>query len=81
MLDADALTSFEGDAKALAALVRAEDDPPGIVLTPHEGEFLRLFAGAAEALNAPSKLERARRAAALVQAVVVERPGHGHRRA
>lgn len=71
VLDADALTSFEGDAKALAALVRAEDDPPGIVLTPHEGEFSRLFAGAAEALNAPSKLERARRAAALVQAVVV----------
>ena len=41
------------------------------MLTPHEGEFSRLFAGAAEALNAPSKLERARRAAALVQAVVV----------
>lgn len=40
VLDADALTVFEGEAGALAALVGPRD-----VITPHEGEFQRLFPG------------------------------------
>lgn len=67
VLDADALTSFEGDAKTLAAHARLSS----AVLTPHNGEFARLFRGMEGVLEAPSKLERARRAAALTQAVVV----------
>jgi ADP-dependent NAD(P)H-hydrate dehydratase / NAD(P)H-hydrate epimerase len=70
VLDADALTSFSGDAEALAAAIRTQGAAK-VVLTPHEGEFARLFAGAEAVLTAASKLERARRAAELVQAVVV----------
>lgn len=38
LLDADALTSFVGELDVLAGAVRGE-----LVLTPHEGEFARLF--------------------------------------
>jgi ADP-dependent NAD(P)H-hydrate dehydratase / NAD(P)H-hydrate epimerase len=69
VLDADALTSFAGRAEALAALVRAED--ADVVLTPHEGEFSRLFSGQTEILEGVSKVERARRAAGFLSAVVV----------
>jgi hydroxyethylthiazole kinase-like uncharacterized protein yjeF len=69
VLDADALTSFESDAAALASLAERCAQTP--VLTPHEGEFVRLFSGEAPVLEARSKLERTRRAAALVRAVVV----------
>jgi ADP-dependent NAD(P)H-hydrate dehydratase / NAD(P)H-hydrate epimerase len=70
VLDADALTSFSDDARALAAAIRAQGAAK-VVLTPHEGEFARLFAGVETVLTAASKLERARRAAELAQAVVV----------
>jgi ADP-dependent NAD(P)H-hydrate dehydratase / NAD(P)H-hydrate epimerase len=69
VLDADALTSFEGEARALASLAGACAQPP--VLTPHEGEFARLFSREPEVLKGTSKLERARRAAALLRCVVV----------
>jgi NAD(P)H-hydrate epimerase len=69
VLDADALTSFAGDDVTLAsALDRGRSRA---VLTPHEGEFARLFSEDASILDAPSKLVRACRAAARTGAVVV----------
>lgn len=69
VLDADALTSFKGQAALLAAHI-AEGGAQA-VLTPHEGEFERLFAGTAAVEPDTNKLERARRAAALSGSVVV----------
>ena len=58
VLDADALTSFAGAADALAALVAAA--PGAVVVTPHDGEFDKLFGAGA---IAGSRLERAREGA------------------
>lgn len=76
VLDADALTSFEGEPAALRALVAAGRDRP-VVLTPHEGEFKRMFGpweDETEGLpfaQEPSKLRRARGAACHMGSVVV----------
>lgn len=68
VVDADALTSFAAAPEALGQVVaRARQ----VVLTPHEGEFARLFGHLPAIMDAPSKLERARGAAALVGAVLV----------
>ncbi|WP_309242819.1 NAD(P)H-hydrate dehydratase [Lichenibacterium dinghuense] len=69
VLDADALTLFAGRADDLAALVRGAGGP--VVVTPHDGEFARLFDGAAGVLDAPTKVERARAGARRLGAVVV----------
>ncbi|HZH52286.1 MAG TPA: NAD(P)H-hydrate dehydratase [Microvirga sp.] len=67
VLDADALTSFEGLASELHQAFRHAPT----VLTPHEGEFKRLFSEHPDLLDPPSKIERARRAAAYTGAVVL----------
>src|SRR5579871_545827 len=69
VLDADALTSFADHAEDLFAALRKTSNA---VLTPHSGEFRRLF-GNAPGTNpdAASKLDEARAAAAMAGAVVV----------
>ncbi len=68
VLDADAVTSFEGEARRLAGLIA---EAPGVtVLTPHDGEFARLFAGWPE-MTLGSKLDRVRRAAEALGATIL----------
>ena len=61
VLDADALTSLADDPKALGDLVAKANR--GVVLTPHEGEFARLFKAIHEDSNVNAKLEKSRLAA------------------
>jgi hydroxyethylthiazole kinase-like uncharacterized protein yjeF len=73
VLDADALTAFEGEPEALFALLHER-----CVLTPHGGEFRRLFPDIADKLAAPatkgpafSKVDACREAAARAGCVVL----------
>lgn len=64
VIDADGLTAFRSEPKVLFKLLRES-----AVLTPHEGEFERVFPGLLA--NSASKLEAVRAAAALAKCTVL----------
>jgi ADP-dependent NAD(P)H-hydrate dehydratase / NAD(P)H-hydrate epimerase len=70
VLDADALTSFAEAPDHLFEAIKATQDPQ-VVLTPHEGEFPRLFSDISNKNPLRSKLERVRAAAERSSAVVL----------
>jgi len=74
VLDADALTSYEAEPAALWAMIAGRPSREGraaTVLTPHQGEFARVFKLDEAVRQTASKLEAARAAAARSHAVVV----------
>ena len=70
VLDADALTSFADRPDDLFVAIKAATDT-GVVMTPHQGEFLRLFSEMDNKHPFKSKLERVRSAAVRSGAVVL----------
>lgn len=68
VIDADALTAFKDEPTTLFALVEESD-----VLTPHPGEFERLFPGLLE--DSPDRIAAAREAARLAGCVVLLKGG------
>ena len=70
VLDADAISSFTRESGKLAKLLKLNRIQA--LLTPHDGEFARLFASdSAQVLAVESKIEKARAAAMLLGAVVL----------
>ena len=70
VLDADALTSFAETPETLFAAIRSRGSSP-TVLTPHEGEFARLFNRELQVPERMSKCDRAQAAATASAAVVL----------
>jgi hydroxyethylthiazole kinase-like uncharacterized protein yjeF len=70
VLDADGITAFRDDAAALFDAAAASGT--ALVLTPHDGEFSRLFPDLSHD-EASFKLDRARKAAARAHGVVVHK--------
>ncbi len=69
VMDADAISAFADDPEQLFAAARASSDTR-LVLTPHEGEFARLFPDLA-ADNTLGKLQKTLAAAKRAQAVII----------
>jgi hydroxyethylthiazole kinase-like uncharacterized protein yjeF len=70
VLDADALTSFAQAPDHLFEAIKSSQDRQ-VVLTPHEGEFPRLFSDISNKHPLRSKLERVRAAALRSGAIVL----------
>ena len=68
VIDADAITSFAGASDALANAIRSAT---AAVVTPHEGEFERLFGLKSKVMASDSKIEHARAAAKALGAIVL----------
>lgn len=68
VLDADAITVFRDDPEELFSVLDVDD-----VLTPHPGEFERLFPGLLK--DAPDRITAARRAARRADAIVLLKGG------
>jgi hydroxyethylthiazole kinase-like uncharacterized protein yjeF len=68
VLDADALTSFAAAPDRLAQMIAGN---PDVVLTPHQGEFSRLFKTCSELTETESKVSKARSAARYTGATVL----------
>ncbi len=68
VLDADALSSF---SESLESLARTLSSTAAAVVTPHAGEFTRLFKRESQILGAESKVERVRLSAARLGTVVL----------
>jgi hydroxyethylthiazole kinase-like uncharacterized protein yjeF len=69
VLDADALTSFADDPAPLVQAIAARQQ--ATILTPHEGEFARLFKTVPAVAESVCKLEKARAAARHTRATVL----------
>jgi len=70
VLDADALTSFADAPETLFAAIKARGASP-TVLTPHQGEFVRLFSKGSQETEITSKCERTKAAAGASGAIVL----------
>jgi hydroxyethylthiazole kinase-like uncharacterized protein yjeF len=71
VLDADALTSFAGEDAPMLFAAISRRKPQATVLTPHEGEFARLFNPALKKVEKSSKLASAMGAADASGAIVL----------
>ncbi|HRF10377.1 MAG TPA: NAD(P)H-hydrate dehydratase [Xanthobacteraceae bacterium] len=70
VLDADAISSFAGESEKLAKQLKMNRISP--LLTPHDGEFAKLFAGPkSKIVRIESKIEKACAAAKALGAVIL----------
>ncbi len=70
VLDADAISSFSGSSEKLTKLLIKSNKIP--ILTPHDGEFAKLFSSdSAQVLGVESKVERVRAGAKRIGGVIV----------
>jgi hydroxyethylthiazole kinase-like uncharacterized protein yjeF len=70
VLDADGITSFVDDPRSLFTSLKSRNESPAI-LTPHQGEFIRLFKGKELKTKVKQKLEECLDASHEAGAIVV----------